>query len=808
MTTGTSTTAQAFPSLEKALKHHFGYDQFRLGQREVIETFLKNRDVLVVMPTGGGKSLCYQLPALLKLGVTIVVSPLIALMQDQVDSLSDNGIAATYLNSTLNLEEVRSREAALRAGEIRLLYVAPERLVNPSFLQLLRSLSRTIGIAAFAIDEAHCVSEWGHDFRPEYRQLSTLRQTFPQIPILALTATATERVRQDILTQLCLNDPLVHISSFNRQNLFYEVRPKQRQSYLDLLKQVREFEGSGIIYCLSRKRVDELATRLQQDGIAALPYHGGMGDAARSENQRRFIRDDVRLMVATIAFGMGINKPDVRFVIHFDIPRNLESYYQESGRSGRDGDKAHCTLYYSYADVSTVEYLISQKPNENEQRIARQQLRQMIDYVESTVCRRKIQLGYFGEILSEPCNHCDNCISPPPIEDWTIEAQKFLSCVARCRERFGAGHIIDVLRGAKKQRLLELKHHELSTYGIGKDRSVDEWRLLSRSLLHQGLLEETTDGYPVLKLNAGSWQVLRKQVTVQVAIPEQLQHEAVETLPAEDSREVVQLMERLRSLRKRLADEQAVPPYVVFAETALRQMAQQRPQTLDTFARISGVGSRKLEQYGQVFTEEIRRFCQENDLPEEEETIASISSRPSRKRQSPSDTHLQTLELHKEGLSLPEIIERRRLRYNTVVGHFERLLLNGHEVDLNRLVSPERQVAIRAAIEAVEVKSTSAIRDRLGYTYDYPEIRLVMAQLKQAQPGLLESVPQETQEARVARLRQTHARAYESWSDEEDQQLKAAFESGSGIDQLCEQFQRQPGAIHFRLKRLGCIEES
>ncbi|HEY9878793.1 MAG TPA: DNA helicase RecQ [Leptolyngbyaceae cyanobacterium] len=808
MTTGTSTTAQAFPSLEKALKHHFGYDQFRLGQREVIETFLKNRDVLVVMPTGGGKSLCYQLPALLKLGVTIVVSPLIALMQDQVDSLSDNGIAATYLNSTLSLEEVRSREAALRAGNIRLLYVAPERLVNPGFLQLLRSLSQTIGIAAFAIDEAHCVSEWGHDFRPEYRQLSTLRYTFPQIPILALTATATERVRQDILTQLCLNDPLVHISSFNRQNLFYEVRPKQRQSYLDLLKQVREFEGSGIIYCLSRKRVDELAARLQQDGITALPYHGGMSDTARSENQRRFIRDDVRLIVATIAFGMGINKPDVRFVIHYDIPRNLESYYQESGRSGRDGEKAHCILYYNYADVSTVEYLISQKPDEAEQRIARQQLRQMIDYAESTVCRRKIQLGYFGEILSESCNHCDNCISPPPIEDWTIEAQKFLSCVARCRERFGAGHIIDVLRGAKKQRLLELKHNELSTYGIGKDRSVDEWRLLSRSLLHQGLLEETTDGYPVLKLNAGSWQVLKKQISVQVAIPEQLQQQAVETLPAEDSREVVQLMERLRSLRKRLADEQAVPPYVVFAESALRQMAQQRPQTLAAFARISGVGSRKLEQYGQVFTDEIYRFCRENGLSEADlPRVEPAVFRPSRKNQTPSDTHLQTLELHREGLSLPEIIERRRLRYSTIVSHFERLILSGQAVDLDRLVLPERQEAIRAAIEAVEVKSTSAIRDYLGYTYDYSEIRLVMAQLQQAGSNLtFETAPQETQEAKVARLRQIYPRAYESWSDEEDHQLKAAFDSGIEIDQLCEQFQRQPGAIHFRLKRLGCIE--
>lgn len=721
----------AFPSLEKSLKHHFGYDQFRLGQRQVIESVLKSRDGLVVMPTGGGKSLCYQLPALLKLGLTIVVSPLIALMQDQVDSLRDNGIAATFLNSTLSFQESQAREAAVRAGEIKLLYVAPERLVSPSFVQLLRELSQSIGIAAFAVDEAHCVSEWGHDFRPEYRQLSTLRRTFPQVPILALTATATERVRQDILEQLWLNDPLLHVSSFNRHNLFYEVRPKQRQAYPDLLKQVREFEGSGIIYCLSRKRVDELAARLQQDGIPTLPYHGGMGDAARAENQRRFIRDDVRLMVATVAFGMGINKPDVRFVIHYDIPRNLESYYQESGRAGRDSEPAHCTLYYSYADVATVEYLIGQKTDEREQRIARQQLRQMIDYCESTVCRRKIQLGYFGELLDQPCGHCDNCVSPPPIEDWTVEAQKFLSCVARCRERFGAGHIIDVLRGAKKQRLLELKHNQLSTYGIGKDRSVDQWRLLSRSLLHQGLLEETTDGFPVLKLNAGSWQVLKKQITVQVAIPEQLQHQTPEVaLPAEDAPETMRLMERLRSLRKRLADEQAVPPYVVFAESALRQMAQQRPQGLAAFARISGVGSRKLEQYGQIFTAEIRRFCQENDLPEEDPATQPYAPVP--RRQGLSDTHMATLALHQSGLSVADIMAQRQLRYSTVIGHLERLMLNGHRVDLDQLVSPERQLAIRAAIAALNSRSATAIRNHLGPTYDYPEIRLVLSSLAAA----------------------------------------------------------------------------
>ncbi len=440
-------------SLEEALKHFFGYDTFRLGQRQIVEEALQNRDLLIIMPTGGGKSLCFQLPALLKPGLTVVVSPLIALMQDQVDALQDNGIGATFLNSSLNWEAVRSREVAILNGKIKLLYVAPERLLGEKFLPFLDQVRSQIGISAFAIDEAHCVSEWGHDFRPEYRQMKQLRQRYPDVPILALTATATGRVRQDIIQQLTLREPGIHVASFNRPNLYYDVQPKERQSYNQLFKKIRSYQGSGIIYCLSRRKVDEIAFRLQNDGISALPYHAGLSDEARTTNQTRFIRDDVQVMVATIAFGMGINKPDVRFVIHYDLPRNLESYYQESGRAGRDGELSHCTLLFGAGDIRTIEYLIDQKPDPKEQRVARQQLRQVLDYAEGTDCRRTIQLSYFGERFKGDCGNCDNCRNPKPVEDWTIEAQKFLSCVARCKERFGIILIIVVLRVSIKQKI-------------------------------------------------------------------------------------------------------------------------------------------------------------------------------------------------------------------------------------------------------------------------------------------------------------------------------------------------------------------
>lgn len=735
--------------LEAALKRWFGFDSFRPGQQAVVGDAMAGRDLLAIMPTGGGKSLCFQLPALLRPGVMVVVSPLIALMQDQVRLLRDNGINAAFLNSSLTAREASDTTAGLLRGDYKLLYLAPERLLTPDFLSgFLPRLKDVQGLSGFTIDEAHCVSEWGHDFRPDYRQMHCLRDHFPDVPVFAFTATATGRVRQDIVHQLGLVEPTIHVSSFNRPNLHYAVSAKDGRTYPELLDRARKRPNdSGIVYCLSRKRVDELASGLAEDGIRALPYHAGLNAETRRSNQDAFIRDDAQVIVATIAFGMGINKPDVRWVVHYDLPKTMEGYYQEAGRAGRDGLKADCLLYFGIGDLKTAEFLIAQKvdpqtgaPLEAEQRVAKQQLRKVLDYAESTECRRAIQLRYFGENFEAPCGACDNCNDPKPVEDWTLEARQFLSAIARLaqrNERYGAAYLIDILRGSETQKLIDRGHQALSVYGIGKQRSQDEWRLLVRALLHQGLLGETGNEYPVLCLNEASRAVLKGERPVQVAIapktakPKKRRGASVE-LDTSAMPEAEALFEALRSLRKTLADQQGVPPYVVFSDASLKQMAERQPLTSTAFLDISGVGSRKLAQYGAAFTAAIRAFLVDKGLsvPEApaEDAAAFVVDEKQIVDEDLPDTVIASQRLFEQGLELDEIAAKRGLDAATIAGHLEALLAHGVALDLSRLVAADRIQTIAAALQTHGEARLRPAWEALGSgAYSYEELRLVRA---------------------------------------------------------------------------------
>src|SRR5881397_2868330 len=596
--------------LADALKNYFGYDAFRPLQEEIIEDVLAGRDVFVLMPTGGGKSLCFQLPALMRDGLTIVVSPLIALMKDQVDALQTSGIAATYLNSTLNREEAKARWRGLHRGEYRMLYVAPERLMLDAFLE--RALNWNI--AQLAIDEAHCISEWGHDFRPEYRELKKLRKHLPDVPLMALTATATERVRVDIIKELKLREPRCYVASFDRPNLAYRVVPKSAP-YEQLLAFIRSRPNdSGIVYCASRKSTDSLARNLNDDSISAKPYHAGLTSSERTRHQEAFLRDEVRVITATIAFGMGINKPNVRFVVHYDLPKNLESYYQETGRAGRDGLPSECVLLFSASDVAKQIHFIDEK-NESEARIARAQLRQMVHYAETRECRRATLLNYFGEEYPEPsCQGCDNCLTPRETFDGTIPAQKFLSCVHRIHAKsgFGLNHVVDVLRGADTEAIRQRGHNKLSTYGIGRDLKRESWQAIGRELLRLGLVECAPGRFATLSLTPAGLETLRTRtpvtLTKQVDVAEKAARSRIGAIACDEL-----LFEQLRGLRRRLADERDVPAYVIFSDVTLREMARNYPATPTEFRRIPGVGEQKLKDFAEPFLSEIRAYLTTNE---------------------------------------------------------------------------------------------------------------------------------------------------------------------------------------------------
>ena len=583
----------------------FGYHEFRGQQEAIIQALVTGQDALVLMPTGGGKSLCYQIPAMVREGVGIVISPLIALMQDQVSALRELGVRAEFLNSSLSAQEAWQTELALERGELDLLYIAPERLNQPRTIELLHHSK----IALFAIDEAHCVSQWGHDFRSDYLKLELLHREFPNVPRIALTATADLRTRDEIIQRLQLQDAQQFISGFDRPNIQYRIAQKNN-SKIQLMRFLREEQtgNSGIVYCLSRNKVDQVAEWLSKEGFTALPYHAGLSTQIRQKNQERFLREDNIIMVATIAFGMGIDKPDVRFVAHLDLPKSIEAYYQETGRAGRDGEPATCLLLYGLEDVVKLRQMLGQSEGSEEfKRSEQQKLNAILGLCEITSCRRQSLLRYFGDHLVQACGNCDNCLEPPETWDATEAVQMALSCVYRTGQRFGAGHIIDVLRGSNNEKILQFHHQKLSTYGIGKHLNTDEWKSIFRQLVAQGLLDVNQDGFGGLLLNESCRVYLRGEEKIFLRRDvKSAQSPKRANLTQNIADEDIPLWQSLRSCRKRLADEQGVPPYVIFHDSTLREMLEFRPLTPEQLRNITGVGESKLKRFGEEFLAVIR----------------------------------------------------------------------------------------------------------------------------------------------------------------------------------------------------------
>ena len=597
---------------EQVLHEVFGYERFRPLQGDIVREVVNGGDALVLMPTGGGKSLCYQVPALVRPGTAIVISPLIALMQDQVAALRELGVKAAFLNSTMDFEQARATEYALATGELDLLYCAPERLIQPRTIELLHNAS----LSLFAIDEAHCVSQWGHDFRSDYLQLSMLAQEFPGIPRIALTATADERTRKEIAERLSLTNARHFISGFDRPNIQYRITPKTNanKQLLDFIK--AEHEGDcGIVYCLSRNKVDATAQLLSSKGYTALPYHAGLSAEDRARNQERFLREDGVIVVATIAFGMGIDKPDVRFVAHLDLPKSLEAYYQETGRAGRDGKPSTAWMVYGLQDVIKLRQMLeASQGNDQFKRVERQKLDAMLGLCEVTQCRRQVLLHYFGDNLETPCGNCDTCLNPPETWDGTVAVQKALSCVYRTGQRFGVNYVIDVLRGSENERILQSGHQVITTYGIGQELSANEWKSVFRQLVANGYLRADPEGYGALQLTERCRPLLKGEQAIElrkdpVARKTTGGKSSTSRRSGQNVRDQITDhagWEALRACRKELADKQGVPPYVIFHDTTLFDMLERRPATLEELAEVSGVGAAKLEKYGDVFLQAIR----------------------------------------------------------------------------------------------------------------------------------------------------------------------------------------------------------
>lgn len=699
---------QEMQEARDALKKYFGYDSFRPGQEEIIASVMSKRDTLVIMPTGGGKSICFQIPAILQKGVTIVVSPLIALMKDQVESLRANGVPAEFINSSISQDQQAQVAELVLRGELRLLYVSPERLLSESFSYFLQR----IPVSLFAIDEAHCISSWGHDFRPEYTRLNFLKKSFPDVPIIALTATADKLTRKDISTQLSMQDPLIHIASFDRPNLSLTVAAG-RNRVNEIIKFVQKRPGqSGIVYCLSRKSTENISSRLAAEGIKAAFYHAGMGPKYRSKVQEDFIRDNVDIICATIAFGMGIDKPNVRFVIHYNLPKNIEGYYQEIGRAGRDSIDSDTLLFYSFGDLIQLRQMIEDS-GQREVQLAK--LERMQQYADATICRRKVLLAYFGEYLQENCGNCDVCKNPPETIDGTVIAQKALSAIARLKEKEPSSMVIDVLRGSGRREILEKGYPQLKTYGAGAEIPYADWQQFMLQMLNMGLFEVAYDEGQVLKLTQEARDVLYKGKKVPLVRIQKIDRKVAKKakpLAGAKDKGSAQLFEKLRKLRKQIADSQGVPPYIVFSDATLKAMTRDLPVSLMAMRQVSGVGDRKLELYGDTFVNAILRHLQEK---------GPASSRTK------GDTRIKTLELYKQGLAPAEIAKEREMTEATIWIHLAELYKAGKEVRISDYISAKEIETVLEAASVVGDEKLSPIFKQLDEKVPYHKIRMALA---------------------------------------------------------------------------------
>lgn len=713
--------------MQNLLKKHFGYDQFRPGQDLVIDNVLTGKDTFVLMPTGGGKSLCYQLPALKLPGITLVISPLIALMKDQVDALKANGICAEFINSSQSASEIKDIQARVHGGEIKLLYLAPERLAVASF----RDFLKTLNISLIAIDEAHCISEWGHDFRPDYRNLAALRADFPKTPVIALTATATKRVRRDIISQLRLEKARTFITSFNRPNLTYQVEAK-KDAYSKLLDHLEEHkEKSVIIYCFSRKDTENLAADISAEGYLALPYHAGLSSEVRQANQDKFIHDEVPIIVATIAFGMGIDKPDVRLVVHYDLPKTIEGYYQETGRAGRDGLPSKCILFYSYGDKIKQDFFINQIQDENERENAQVKLKEMLDYCENFTCRRGYLLKYFGEGSLEKCNNCDICLSTHEEFDGTEITQKVLSAVIKTGQRFGAGYIAEVLRGSDKKIIKERGHDKLSVFGIVKDFSDIELRKIINILIAKKLLDKVGTEYPTLAVAPDGINFLKNKERILLPkVDDNSKMRSKRKVKGELTFDQA-LFDELRVLRKEIADLEHVPPFVIFGDKSLIEMAHCLPQNLISFADISGVGESKLNRFGDQFIEIIKNYAIKNNLSSMIK-YENNRERPQReRRRGIAGTYLETKRLIEKKFPMEKIAKIRDLTVDTIASHLEKITTNDPALDIEYLrTEKEKFVEITEAFEKTTLDALSPAFNLLNEKYTYTDLKITRIFLK------------------------------------------------------------------------------